>query len=271
MASSTLALGDVGDQLLDLELADIGQLEFRHQIDLHREFEVGLAVRPPAAMSLTSSTRGGKAGFSALSVTAFWLELVDRRFDDLAHHRLAEGLLQEGDRRLAGAEALQVDARLHLLELAGQALVEVLGADHDLVFAAQVFGDGLGNLHWAFLLRIHLYGWPAGFNPATCPSPPFGLRHNSLLPLRGRSLVRAEGLEPPRLSSLEPKSSASTSSATPASGPARPSPYAKVAPEGRPYIRAFRAGLECRRPGRPEKQRHDDRPGSPGRVIDPQP
>src|SRR5471030_1631288 len=33
---------------------------------------------------------------------------------------------------------------------------------------------------------------------------------------RCRRLVRAEGLEPPRLSSLEPKSSASTSSATPA-------------------------------------------------------
>src|SRR5262249_35020819 len=32
----------------------------------------------------------------------------------------------------------------------------------------------------------------------------------------GENLVRAEGLEPPRLSSLEPKSSASTSFATPA-------------------------------------------------------
>jgi hypothetical protein len=33
---------------------------------------------------------------------------------------------------------------------------------------------------------------------------------------RCQRVVRAEGLEPPRLSSLEPKSSASTSSATPA-------------------------------------------------------
>src|SRR5450432_3173596 len=33
---------------------------------------------------------------------------------------------------------------------------------------------------------------------------------------RCQRLVRAEGLEPPQLSSLEPKSSASTSSATPA-------------------------------------------------------
>jgi hypothetical protein len=62
-----------------------------------------------------------------------------------------------------------------------------------------------------------------------------GVAHPNLIPkmetalvipganaLRKR-LVRAEGLEPPQLSSLEPKSSASTSSATPAekaSGPA---------------------------------------------------
>src|SRR5579872_4296079 len=35
-------------------------------------------------------------------------------------------------------------------------------------------------------------------------------------PAACRSVVRAEGLEPPQLSSLEPKSSASTNSATPA-------------------------------------------------------
>jgi hypothetical protein len=42
--------------------------------------------------------------------------------------------------------------------------------------------------------------------------PSSGNRHAQTL----SALVRAEGLEPPQLSSLEPKSSASTSSATPA-------------------------------------------------------
>ena len=37
----------------------------------------------------------------------------------------------------------------------------------------------------------------------------------------GGELVRAEGLEPPRLSSPEPKSGASTNSATPAFGAGR--------------------------------------------------
>jgi hypothetical protein len=42
-------------------------------------------------------------------------------------------------------------------------------------------------------------------------------------------VVRAEGFEPPRLSSLEPKSSASTSSATPAMGRARREPIRRAA------------------------------------------
>src|SRR3546814_3652515 len=54
--------------------------------------------------------------------------------------------------------------------------------------------------------------------------PPRSTRTDTLFPYTtlfrsadpGSSLVRAEGLEPPRLSPLEPKSSASTSSATPA-------------------------------------------------------
>ena len=41
---------------------------------------------------------------------------------------------------------------------------------------------------------------------------------NLLAPVSTLCLVRAEGLEPPRLSPLEPKSSASTNSATPAKG-----------------------------------------------------
>ena len=39
---------------------------------------------------------------------------------------------------------------------------------------------------------------------------------------RQAPMVRAEGLEPPRLSPLVPKTSASTNSATPASDPSRP-------------------------------------------------
>jgi hypothetical protein len=92
--------------------------------------------------------------------------------------------------------------------------------------------------------RNHLFGphhlvWPQHLIPkcwdksahagrsggATCPNrwePPV-----RVAPLPG--VVRAEGFEPPRLSSLEPKSSASTSSATPAMGRARREPIRRAA------------------------------------------
>src|SRR6185503_10185004 len=54
-------------------------------------------------------------------------------------------------------------------------------------------------------------------------------------------LVRAEGLEPPRLSPLEPKSSASTSSATPAKGDHRKHPAPSPAAGKYPVCR--RRGL----------------------------
>src|SRR6185312_10233733 len=47
--------------------------------------------------------------------------------------------------------------------------------------------------------------------------------------MSGPRLVRAEGLEPPRLSSREPKSRASTSSATPAKGITGPSEPGRAA------------------------------------------
>ena len=43
-ASSTSASVDLGGELLDLELGDIGGLEIRHQIDRDGELQIGLAV-----------------------------------------------------------------------------------------------------------------------------------------------------------------------------------------------------------------------------------
>src|SRR5947208_10173742 len=51
-------------------------------------------------------------------------------------------------------------------------------------------------------------------------------------PVRAAGLVRAKGLEPPHLSILEPKSSASTSSATPA-GPPVARPYNRDGARGK--------------------------------------
>ena len=56
---------------------------------------------------------------------------------------------------------------------------------------------------------------------------------------RWKRLVRAEGLEPPQLSSLEPKSSASTSSATPALIASIPAAMPRAAAYSmRPFVRS---------------------------------
>ena len=108
---------------------------------------------------------------------------VDRLLDGLAEQRLAVLLLQQADRHLARAEARHLRGPRHL----GQALVDlgrqVAGGHDDLELPLQPFGREFRHLH-----RLH-----------------FHFR-----------LVRAEGLEPPRLAAREPKSRVSTNSTTPA-------------------------------------------------------
>jgi hypothetical protein len=57
-----------------------------------------------------------------------------------------------------------------------------------------------------------------------------------------RKLVRAKGLEPPHLAILEPKSSASTSSATPAAGPPVGGVYSNAGVKGNPLSAHALAG-----------------------------
>ncbi len=136
-------VGNIGDQLLDLQRGRIDQVEFRHEVDLDREFEVGLAADHLLQLAGQFDTRR-EGGLERIVADRLLARLGDRGFHDLAHHRLAEALLEEGDRRLAGAEALELHARLDLGDLAGELLVEVALRDDDLVFAAQAFGDGFG-------------------------------------------------------------------------------------------------------------------------------
>src|SRR6185312_6080956 len=123
-------------------------LQFAHRLDLRRERRLQRVVRD---------------GFGA----AF----VDSLFDDLAQNGLAELFLEKGHRRFARAETLEMHLRLHLFETRGDLLVEVAHGHHDLVLAAQAFGDGLGNLH---VQRPYL------FQSCSGPPWPFWLRRTSL-------------------------------------------------------------------------------------------
>src|SRR5262249_27327039 len=138
--------------------------------------------------------------------------VVDRALDHLAQDGLAEALLQHRHRYLAGAEAGECHGAAELLQAGVHLGFDIGRSDDDLEFALQAFGADFGNLHgrtmisrmgkrWAFcrIGRPLIRGSRAGVSDGAAGH-----------------LVRAEGLEPTRLSSPEPKSGVSTSSTTPA-------------------------------------------------------
>ena len=100
--------------------------------------------------------------------------------------------------------ALQV--RQLPIELGGQ----VARRQRNVVFPLKSLAKRLGHLHFAFRLVVIAAGnreWPILADRPIVNSGAFAV---------AKEMVRAEGLEPPRLSPPEPKSGASTSSATPA-------------------------------------------------------
>ena len=139
-------VGHVGDQPLRLQLAQIGEREVGHQIHLHGEFEVRLARDHIVERVDEIHPRRGRR-LDLLVLEKLLAGFVDRLVDDLAHQRFAVGLLQERDRRLARPEALEMNLRLHLGDLAGELGIQIGGPDQDGEFAVQRLGDGFGNLH----------------------------------------------------------------------------------------------------------------------------
>ena len=83
---------------------------------------------------------------------------------------------------------------------------EIGGRDHDLEFALEAVADSFGDLHHHNLR----------FVPLCTASKVARVDGQAVGSGDVPGVVRAEGLEPPRLASREPKSRASTSSATPA-------------------------------------------------------
>src|SRR6185295_6131876 len=157
--------------------------------------------------------------------------VADGLVDGLGHDRAAIYLLQVAHRHLAGAEAVELHLVLEVDQLGARLGIEIRCGDADLELVLQSLGEGFGDLHGVNLLPLApgqsgrqcqmFEAWPCSLPPVVrltlAPRPgsrPSSIRHANAWIER---LVRAEGLEPPQLSSLEPKSSASTSSATPAS------------------------------------------------------
>src|SRR5207253_2922198 len=109
------------------------------------------------------------------------------------------------NRHLAWAEAGDTRLGLDLNELPFDSLREIGGREHHFEFPLEPLRVGLRDLH---LKQTFLDFCRFPFRQARLLNR--AARHS------GQGLVRAEGIEPPRFSPPEPKSGASTSSATPA-------------------------------------------------------
>ena len=187
-----LGVGDVGTKPLKLHGFEIHERNRRHDLHLDRVGEVGFAFDDALDGPFFRREHHLRLGGELKAVVAHDLVVgfAHRGFDHLGHGGFAVELLEVRDRHLAGAEAAQLHAALEIVEAFVDARLKVGCRDHDPIFALKARGASFGDLHWIYSSGLFAKG--------------------------AARLVRAEGLEPPRLASREPKSRASTNSATPA-------------------------------------------------------
>ena len=202
-----LGVGHLGVQPFELDALEIRKLDRRQDLDRHRVGEVALALDHLLDRALVLRQRDLRLAHELEAALGddLGVGLAHRRLDHLGHHRAPIQALEMGDRDLARTEAVDADLVLELAELGISLGGQIGGGDHDLELALEAVADSFGYLHHHNLLfcaALHgVQGLPAYVEPGSKTVP---------------GVVRAEGLEPPRLASREPKSRASTSSATPA-------------------------------------------------------
>ena len=142
-ASSTSASRHLGGEPFELDALEVGELDRRHDLDRDRVGEVGLALDHLLDLALLGRHGDLPARVRKLEAALgddLGVGLADRRLDRLGHHRAAVEPLEVRDRHLAGAEAVEPDLVLHLVE----PLVDLAGKvgrwNHDLEFALEAFG-----------------------------------------------------------------------------------------------------------------------------------
>ena len=173
---------DGGGETLQLELREIGIADVRHQLDREGVFEIG------AVLELDDLDLGLGGGSDALVLHRLLPALLDRLFQHLAAHAVAETALEQVERNLAGTKARHLDRGAKLGQLGHQLGFDVVGGHHDGKLALQPLGAGFGDLH-RFNSLSSARRWAAP--PIPVPrkrwcgrrdSNPQGLRHRILNP-----------------------------------------------------------------------------------------
>ena len=198
-----------GNQALQLDVVEGAEFEGRKDFEGQAELQVARGFEDLFHLGLVfGEVELGLAGEANLVVLEdLLLRFADGLLDDVAHDRLAIEAAQMRGRHLAGAEPVDAHLGLDVGELRVELGREFGGGQHHLIGALQPLRKRFGRLHRQNLLKPDRRAAQASkllklLRRAAKPAP----------------LVRAEGLEPPRFSPPEPKSGASTSSATPARG-----------------------------------------------------
>ena len=194
-------IGHLGSEPLQLDGLEIGERDRRHDLDLDLVGEVGFAFDDAFDRALVGHDLGLGGELVAVVGDDLAVGLAHRVFDHLGHGGLAVEALEMRDRHLAGTEAAQLHLALEVVEPRVDLGLEIGRRHDDAKFALETRGGSFSHLHWHYSSESKTLSQPAYSRPS------FG---------KTARLVRAEGLEPPRLSSREPKSRASTNSATPA-------------------------------------------------------
>ncbi len=218
-------VGYGGGELFQLDRLEIGQRDLGHHFQRHRIGEVGPALDHALDLVLVLGHRdlGVQRQLETVIGDDLGVGLAHHQVDGLGHHRAAIDPLEMGDRHLARPEAVDFDLIFHL----GQTVIdtgrEIARRNDDAELPLEAFGGGFSDLHMRDRIGLSVrYRDGSGSDGSSSRRQWIGRQ-------RSRGVVRAEGFEPPRLSSLEPKSSASTSSATPAMGSARREPIRRAA------------------------------------------
>ncbi len=201
-----VGVGHLGDRLLERELAEIHQLEFREHLEGERIGEVARAGEDLVDLRLVLGQPDRRLkGRPLLPLRQRLAARVGNGLlHHLGHHRAAIDFAQMLLRHVTGPEALDAGPALELVEPRREAPLKLVSADHHLQLTAQTVRSRFRDIHSA---SIHWFKRRLG--AAISLKPP-----NSVV--QRRWLVRAEGVEPPRPKPPEPKSGVSTSFTTPA-------------------------------------------------------
>ena len=150
-----LAVGNVGDQPLQLDAAEVAERDRGQHLERQCVGEIGLTVDDAIDLSLFIRDRHLRLARKpqAALLDDLGIELADDGLDRLRHDRAAVELAQVRDRHFAWTEPRQLRPVLHLGKPARGPRLEVGGRNGHLEFALEAFGNCFCDLHGSVTLR----------------------------------------------------------------------------------------------------------------------